>query len=647
MTSIDLEKIAREESDRVEWKRSVADEEDVAATICAFANDIQNIGGGSVVCGAEETTDAHGFQSVTMVGLDGSDLKRVHGKVLDLCRDCIDPPIVPCVETIDTDDPARRVLVFDVIPVRQAHSFRRRNADGGKHYVRQGNRTIEARNGLLRELLRQKGGKLSWGEEMPTDASLDDIDLLAARQLLVDMKLSTATAPVEPFLKPEAPLAPGMPSLMGRDARGAIRPRRFFLLLCGRQPQRWAPMATAVCARLEGTDIAARSAQRLDIGGRLLEQIKAVMDFVAPEFVLDIDQTEVAAPNTRRYSESAVKEAVVNAFAHRDYEIGEPVRIHVFTDRIEIVSPGGLPQLVSVEDFATGKARANWRNPALAVALRETGWAQNMGRGITTLIEQTRALGGTTSLTVEQGFVVATIRGMDRAQFTQEQFERTNALIDRQRYDKALEMLGEPDLERVTNLTWMRLFSSACQMQIGRDHSRAIPYLNALLEVFKENETVITPVCQVQILETLLIAKHFSEEISDFIQDKAIDILSLPSVIAAVPATLVFDAVRHINVLDDKARTVIKILSALSPRETKPAIDWHAATILTEAALASVKTLENKSIPPAEKRRVATSLLEILRRLEGIRQRNPNPSFPQLKDEARATYKKLALAYQA
>lgn len=74
---IDLDQLARRESEQTEWKDSVADVNDVVATLCAFANDLQNLGGGYVVCGAAEGVDEHGFPELVRKGLTARRLKEI------------------------------------------------------------------------------------------------------------------------------------------------------------------------------------------------------------------------------------------------------------------------------------------------------------------------------------------------------------------------------------------------------------------------------------------------------------------------------------------------------------------------------------------------------------------------------------------
>jgi predicted HTH transcriptional regulator len=108
---IDLDQVARRESEQTEWKESVADIDDVVATLCAFANDLQNLGGGYVVCGATEGEDEHGFPALVRSGLTAGRLKEIENATLACCRDRVSPPLAPLLQEVDADDGARRILV--------------------------------------------------------------------------------------------------------------------------------------------------------------------------------------------------------------------------------------------------------------------------------------------------------------------------------------------------------------------------------------------------------------------------------------------------------------------------------------------------------------------------------------------------------
>ena len=148
---LSLKELSARESARIEWNENVADTDDVAETLSAFANDWANLGGGYVVCGAKEKKDEYGFQRVVMAGLTTNRLKEVEGKVLTACRDRVSPSIAPSVEELPSDSPDRRVLVFVMSATRHRHLFRRQGG-AGKCFVRIGRETREARNGIMLQL---------------------------------------------------------------------------------------------------------------------------------------------------------------------------------------------------------------------------------------------------------------------------------------------------------------------------------------------------------------------------------------------------------------------------------------------------------------------------------------------------------------
>jgi ATP-dependent DNA helicase RecG len=179
-TAIDLASLLIRESEQVEWKENVADPEDVIATLCAFANDWSNLGGGYVVCGAQEGKDIHGFPEVKIVGLTAARLKEIEARVMAGCRDQVSPSIAPRVEEIPTQDSATRVLVFVMPASTKVHTHRKKN-QASKHFVRISRATIEARNGILRELLLRKNELEPWDRRICITATTNDLDLIALR----------------------------------------------------------------------------------------------------------------------------------------------------------------------------------------------------------------------------------------------------------------------------------------------------------------------------------------------------------------------------------------------------------------------------------------------------------------------------------
>lgn len=390
---IDLLRLLERESAQTEWKENVADVDDVVATLSAFANDLQNLGGGYVVCGAREARDAHGFPVVDRTGLTAARLKEVENRVLARCRERVSPPITPMVEELPADTADRRLLVFVQPATGSSHSFRR-DADGARHYVRVSRSTIEARNGLLRDLLVRKGALEPWDRRPCRDAGVEDLDLLALREGLQRLGVLDAQQSPERFLSDRVAISAFVPSLLVREPlTGTLRPRHYAMLLFGREVQRFIPGAVAYFSRYAGADRAAPRGERLELAGTLLEQLRLVLPVVEAEAVTLFDKTDPRQPSLSKYPARALREAVVNAFVHRDYELLDPLRITAFPDRIEVLSPGGLPLGSDAEALAEGTAAPQWRNQALAWFLTRFGYAEAEGQGIRTIQSLLKAAG--------------------------------------------------------------------------------------------------------------------------------------------------------------------------------------------------------------------------------------------------------------
>ena len=371
MPQLDLELLLQREDSHVEWKKEVAKIEDVVKTLAAFANDLEGSGqGGWVLCGIEEIRDLHSFSAGRPVGLTASRLKEVQGKVLDWCRSRVSPPLVPSVEEAPVPgDPSRRILAFYAPASPQLHALREENGST-RHWVRLGRQTREAQGELLRQLQQRKGEVPPFLERPCPGATLEDLDLLAAREFLTRAKLPH---PPEEYLRPGVSLdALSSPLILSYPGvQGELKPVPTYLalLLFSLEPPRWIPGAFAVFSAYPGTTRTAVSSIRSHAVGPLPSLIRDLLERLQLYTGISIDKSASAIEiqqNRLRYSDKALQEAVVNAFAHRDYESREPVRITVFSDRIEIASPGGFVPGMDPERLRRGEATPKWRNPALA-----------------------------------------------------------------------------------------------------------------------------------------------------------------------------------------------------------------------------------------------------------------------------------------
>ncbi|MDX1971731.1 MAG: ATP-binding protein [Candidatus Sumerlaeia bacterium] len=387
--NFDLMELSKRESERVEWKENVADITDLAKTACAFSNDFANMGGGYIVCGAKEIKDEYGFQSVQLSGLLSSQIKQIEGELLSICRQHITPPVTPIVEEIETDDASKRVIVFVFAATGQAHSYKPKD-HAPAYYIRVGRQTIEARNGLFRELLVRKGTLLSWDRRTASNCDTSDFDLLLLRQALQKMGLWNDSTSIDDYLSDTRAISVFVPPLLSRESiTQKLRPKNFALLLFSSNPLKISPGAYTIISFYPGKDKTEPISQRFEIPGSLITQSEKVLSYLESE-VRTLFNKESERPNIIKYPKRAIEEAVVNAIVHRDYESDQPTRITVFQDRMEIISPGGLPSAVSKEKFATGNAPPYWRNQSLAFFMNKLQLAQGEGQGIPTIIKTMR-----------------------------------------------------------------------------------------------------------------------------------------------------------------------------------------------------------------------------------------------------------------
>ncbi len=392
--AIDWEQRLAQESVRVEWKENVADELGVVKTLCAFANDIQQVGGGQVICGIREEKDRHGTSSAKVVGLESKRLTEIKNKVLSICRDNVEPPLVPAVEEYPVrGNPAQRVLVFAITASQFAHRYKIKD-QGVHYYVRINDRTQQA-NGLIPRLLEQKKSWPPYLEQIHPDATLKAINLTMLEEFLSDFKLPQ---PIKAYLKADACFRGDVRSLFTHPSGGSRRvvPRNFAIVLFGREPHLFFRGAYAIFSVYQGNSVTAERNLRHELFGPIPILIRSIMDTLQAYMGWDIDKgiESFEGRNQLRFSSRAVQEAIVNAFVHRDYTSYEPVRVTVFEDRIEVLSPGIPSTNMGIEKLNKGNVLPSWRNPSLAWFMVALQYAQNGGQGIKMIIELTTHIAG-------------------------------------------------------------------------------------------------------------------------------------------------------------------------------------------------------------------------------------------------------------
>jgi ATP-dependent DNA helicase RecG len=167
------------------------------------------------------------------------------------------------------------------------------------------------------------------------------------------------------------------------ETADGLLPTYAGVLLFGRQPQRFAPSAEIILVRYAGPQMGDEFARR-DARGNLPDQIRQAEAFINTHMRRGMRIKGFTREETTEYPISVIREAIVNAVAHRDYAIrGEGIRLLIFSDHLEVYSPGRLPGHVTLDNLLSERFS---RNEAIVQALSDLGFVERLGYGIDRMV---------------------------------------------------------------------------------------------------------------------------------------------------------------------------------------------------------------------------------------------------------------------
>lgn len=222
-------------------------------------------------------------------------------------------------------------------------------------------------------------------------SSVDDLDMQA---VVGHLQSAREREKVErEFASPHDPLMFLQHYRCVVEREGGLAATMAGILLFGKQPQRWLPHADVGLGHFPGTVPSTIDAFHLQrYGGNLMQQIDEVekylwqntrRGFTGGEGARRVEQPE--------YPRAVLRELTVNAIVHRDYNIqGQYTRISMFSDRIEWISPGGLPPGITLDNILHEQYA---RNPTIAELLWQAGYIERFGLGLDTCMQELRRAG--------------------------------------------------------------------------------------------------------------------------------------------------------------------------------------------------------------------------------------------------------------
>ena len=170
------------------------------------------------------------------------------------------------------------------------------------------------------------------------------------------------------------------------------QPTNAALLLFGRDPQRFLPSAEMRCMHFHGTEIQRPVPFYRIFKGNAFEQVDMATDFVVSKLNRSVGTRAESSQAPVRYEilPEVIREAVVNAVAHRDYASAGAVQVSVFADRVEVWNPGVLPAPLTTESLRQPHSSIA-RNPRLCEALFLARYIEKYGTGTLLMIRESLA----------------------------------------------------------------------------------------------------------------------------------------------------------------------------------------------------------------------------------------------------------------
>ena len=321
----------------VEFKRSGTSS--LGRELCAFANAT----GGVVLIGVTDTGD--------IVGVD--DHNRLKAEVQAVARSA-EPPIAVEIESVG------KVLAVTV-PAQHSKPY----SFGGKFFIREGATSQQMSRSEIREFF-YKEGLIHFDETPCSKFSLakdlsDEVWALFRRRARIPAEMEPVGA---------------LTNLHLLDVEGRMSHAGAWLL--SRDIRKFTVSADAACALFMGSD-KVRILDRRGFHGDVYSMIDDVVAYILSKINVEYIIKHVKREERPELPEEALREAVVNALAHRDYRSTANVQVYIFKDRVEIVSPGGLPAGMTEADLGV---KSIPRNPLLFALLHRMDAVENIGSGI-------------------------------------------------------------------------------------------------------------------------------------------------------------------------------------------------------------------------------------------------------------------------
>jgi ATP-dependent DNA helicase RecG len=364
-----LEIIHNRENSGIEFKRDDIQNHDLAKELVAFAN----LEGGAVLLGVEDDGSVSGITR-----------PKLEEWVMTVCRDKIRPGLIPFYEVVKDIEPGKDVAVVRVSRGLDVHTLWNNNKN--TYFIRVGSQSREPTPEELGRLFQRRGNFRA--ELRPVSgATIADLDMRRLKNYFEHVREQEAPADNDTDAWKTLLFNTEIMVEDGITVSG--------ILLFGRTPNRFLPQAGIDATAFSGTakDYAARERNSLRgpmtpllnneggiVDAGLVEQALAFVQRNAT-MVGELEEGGARREEIAAYPREAVREAIVNALVHRDYLLSSTdIELSIYEDRMEIVSPGRLPNGITPARMLTGCRAA--RNQLIKDVMRDYRYLEHSGMGV-------------------------------------------------------------------------------------------------------------------------------------------------------------------------------------------------------------------------------------------------------------------------
>lgn len=341
--------IPTEETQYIEFKSESVKAADLAEEIVAFSNSE----GGEIWLGVEDDGSVSGLS------------RSYEEDVMNICRSACIPPIIPKYESLEID--GKQIAVIRIPKGKDKPYYTSKH----KYFIRVGStKRIASREELIR--LFQASGAIHYDLVEVDRAALTDLDMSQIAEYFSRYHITFVEETEE-----EKRRLMTHSDILGEHGKPTVA----GLLIFGISPERRLPQSGISFAHFAGNTLTDQLIDKKNIFGSLPRQVDHCLAAIKVNLINSSvihGAKRVESPN---YPDKVFRELIVNACIHRNYSIyGSMIRVFMFVDRLEVISPGLLPNTVTIEKLPVGASFA--RNPIIMRFMENLGYADKLGRGL-------------------------------------------------------------------------------------------------------------------------------------------------------------------------------------------------------------------------------------------------------------------------